>query len=88
MKKSNKARWNGIYDLCQKVSRCGQETEDGCGAKHPDKIKLEGMDGIFAIWDKLDVDNQNVKTQKLSVENVKAIFERITDEDCNILGFN
>ena len=88
MKKSNKHRWSEIYNLSQKIKRCGQITEDGCGAKHPDKIKLEGMDGIYAIWDKLDVDNQNVKTQKLSVENVKAIFERITDEDANILGFS
>ena len=31
---------------------------------------------------------QEAKTQKLTVENIKAIFERITDEDTNILGFS
>jgi DNA-directed RNA polymerase II subunit RPB1 len=88
MKKSNKVRWNSIYELSQKISRCGQETEDGCGAKQPDKIKVEGMDGIFAVWNKLDVEDANMKTQHLSVEQVKSILEKITDEDINILGFS
>ena len=88
MKKSNKARWNGIYEMSQKITRCGQETEDGCGAKQPDKIKVEGMDGIFAVWNKLDVDDKSMKTQHLSVEQVKGILERISDEDINVLGFS
>ena len=88
MKKSNKVRWAGIYELSQKISRCGQETEDGCGAKQPDKIKVEGMDGIYAVWNKLDVDDANIKTQHLSVEQVKSILEKISDEDINVLGFS
>ena len=40
------------------------------------------------MWDKLDVNEQEAKTQKLTVENIKTIFERITDEDTNILGFS
>ena len=88
MKKSNKYRWGEIYNQCQKVKRCGQCSEDGCGAKQPDKIKVEGMDGIYAIWDKLDIEDKSIHTQKLSVEMVKSIFERITDEDINILGFS
>jgi DNA-directed RNA polymerase II subunit RPB1 len=88
MKKSNKVRWAGIYELSQKITRCGQETEDGCGAKQPDKIKAEGMDGIYAIWNKLDVDDASMKTQHLSVEQVKSILEKISDEDINILGFS
>ena len=88
MKKSNKFRWNEVYELSQKISRCGQETEDGCGAKQPDKIKTEGMDGIYAIWNKLEVDDQNMKTQYLTVEHVRSILERITDEDINILGLS
>jgi len=88
MKKSNKYRWNEIYNLSQKISRCGQESEDGCGAKQPDRIKVEGMDGIIAVWNKLDSEDQNIKTQQLTIENVKEIFERITDEDINILGFS
>ena len=88
LKKSNKYRWNEIYNLSQKISRCGQETEDGCGAKQPDKIKIEGMDGIYAVWNKLEVEDSSMKTQHLSIENVKMILERITDEDIHVLGFS
>ena len=86
MKKPNKVRWNDIYNLSQKINRCGQETDDGCGARQPDKLKLDGMDGITAVWNKLDDDSN--KSQKLTIEKVKEGFERITDEDVNILGFS
>ena len=33
--KSNKTRWNTIYELSSKITRCGQETEDGCGCIQP-----------------------------------------------------
>ena len=88
MKKSNKTRWNEIYQLSQKITRCGQETDCGCGAKQPDKLKLDGMDGISAVWSKLDIEDSSQKTQLLTVEKVKEIFERIKDEDVNILGFS
>ena len=88
MKKSNKTRWNEIYQLSQKINRCGQENDCGCGSKQPDKLKLDGMDGISAVWSKLDIEDNTQKTQLLSVEKVKEIFERMTDEDVNILGFS
>jgi DNA-directed RNA polymerase II subunit RPB1 len=88
MKKNNKTRWGEIYNLSQKITRCGQETYDGCGAKQPDKLKIDGMDGIFAIWNKLDSEDKTSKTQKLIIEQVKTILERISDEDVNILGFS
>merc|ERR1711934_854755 len=68
MKKSNKNRWNEIYNLSQKIVRCGQESEDGCGAKQPDRLKVDGVDGIIAIWNKLDTENKEIKSQKLSIE--------------------
>uniref|UniRef100_A0A6C0L177 DNA-directed RNA polymerase II subunit RPB1 n=1 Tax=viral metagenome TaxID=1070528 RepID=A0A6C0L177_9ZZZZ len=88
MKRSNKYRWNEIYAISQKISRCGQETDDGCGAKQPDKLKLDGMDGISAVWNKLDSDEKGTKSQILAIENVKEIFERMTNEDVQILGFS
>ena len=88
MKKPNKSRWNEIYNLSQKITRCGQETEDGCGAKQPDKIKVDGMDGIYAVWNKLEVEDASMKTQHLTIETVRGILERITDEDVNILGLS
>ena len=70
--------------LYQKIDRCGQENGEGCGAKQPEKLKLDGVNGLYAVW---DVDGEQ-KTQHLTVEEVKTIFEKITDEDINILGFS
>ena len=88
MKKSSKVRWNELYTLSQKIKRCGQETEDGCGAKQPDKLKLNSVDGIQAVWSSLDIENVEAKNQMLKVDQVKKILEKITDEDVNILGFS
>ena len=88
LKKSSKVRWNELYTLSQKIKRCGQETEDGCGAKQPDKLKLNSVDGIQAVWNSLDLENVEAKNQMLKVDQVKKILEKITDEDVNILGFS
>ena len=88
LKKPNKHRWNEIYTICQKINRCGQLKDDGCGAKQPDKLKLDGMDGITAIWNKVDGDNKTNRSQHLEIERVKEIFERMSDEDINILGLS
>ena len=87
LKTDNKNRFNEIYNLSQKISRCGQETIDGCGSIQPKKFKLEGIDGIYAIWNNLDVED-SIKTQLLRVEIIKEIFEKLTNEDCNVLGFS
>jgi len=85
LKKDNKDRFSDIYTLCSKVSRCGQETEDGCGCKQPDKFKSEGEKGIQITWK----DNADEATKQIiSAELVKSIFEKITDEDTTILGLS
>ena len=33
-------RWNHVFSLANKVKRCGEDTEDGCNCKQPNKIKL------------------------------------------------
>ena len=86
LKQDKKTRWQEIYNLCSKVNRCGQETEDGCGCKQPDRFKLEGISGIFAIWKNFDADGG--KKQHITAEYVKNIFERISTADCNLLGFS
>ena len=63
-KKPSHIRFSEIYSLCQKVNRCGKETEDGCGCLQPDNYKLDGLTGIQAKWKKLDV-NTEVKTSNL-----------------------
>ena len=84
-------RWDYVYPLCQKIKRCGEATESGCGCKQPDKIKLEGMATINAIWENLATDNSEKKENviiKLSAEIVLKIFKRITDEDVEFMGFS
>jgi len=86
-KRPNKTRWAELYELSSKITRCGQETDDGCGCLQPDRYKLDGVSGIQAIWKELNVSGQGA-VQYLSAEYVKALFEKISDEDCNILGFS
>ena len=84
-------RWEYVSALAAKIKRCGEKTEDGCGCRHPDKIKLEGMATIYASWDKIDTeeggDSQNI-SMKLTPEIVLKIFKRISDDDVTFMGFN
>ena len=52
LKKSPKIRFTEMYNLCQKINRCGDENVDGCGYKQPDKYKISTMEGIHATWSK------------------------------------
>jgi len=91
-------RWDYVYPLCQKVKRCGELTENGCGCKQPDKIKLDGMSTINAIWENLvnegtpstaeTKDAKSNYTMKLTAEIVLKIFKRISDEDVEFMGFS
>jgi len=82
--KSNKVRWAELYELSSKISRCGQENEEGCGCLQPSRYKLDGVAGIQAKWKDLTTD----QTQYLEAEYVKSLFEKISDEDSNLLGFS
>ena len=47
-------RWTHVYQLASKVTRCGKETEDGCGCLQPDKkYRKDGLANIFAEWTKV-----------------------------------
>ena len=48
--KEPKERWKEMYELCSKIPRCGKETEDGCGFDQPTRYKVDGIQGILAIW--------------------------------------
>jgi len=85
-------RWDYVNSLTSKtIKRCGEQTEDGCGCKQPDKIKLEGMATICATWENLDTeddDGDNKITKKMTAENMLKIFKRISDDDINFMGFS
>lgn len=48
LKKQGEARWKEVLNLCTNISRCGQETADGCGAPQPRKFVREGIARIVA----------------------------------------
>lgn len=83
--KSNKKRWTDIYELSSGISRCGEENDDGCGCIQPTRYKLDGINGIQSVWKDLDIPASETY---LSAEYVKSLFEKISDEDCNLLGFS
>ena len=83
--KSNKKRWTDIYELSSNITRCGEENDDGCGCIQPTRYKLDGINGIQSVWKDLDIP---VSETYLSAEYVKSLFEKISDEDCNLLGFS
>ena len=89
LKKKGKGRWNEIFSLSQKIKRCGQENEDGCGAKQPDKYVKEGVGKIYGEWKNIEVGNKGESNrQNFSGEDVLKLFRRISDDDCEILGFS
>jgi DNA-directed RNA polymerase II subunit RPB1 len=94
LNKKGEARWNSVKTLCGNISRCGQDTEDGCGSRQPTRYTREGVAGarIIAQWDNLDNPSSktkgNVTSQPLEVEYILHLFRRITDEDVDFMGLN
>ena len=94
-------RWDYVNTLATKIKRCGEKTDDGCGCKQPDKIKVEGMATIYAIWENID-SSEGTETAgavavpgekgkiviKLTPEIILKIFKRISDDDVYFMGFN
>jgi len=95
-------RWQYVNAAAAKIKRCGESIEDGCGCKQPDKIKLEGMANICAIWEKMetetaaegggggggeDADSGKIN-MRLTPEIILKIFKRISDEDVSFMGFS
>jgi DNA-directed RNA polymerase II subunit RPB1 len=80
------ARWKFVYHLAKNVSRCGAETDDGCGNLQP-TIKKVDLATITAEW--VDKDK---KADKMSItvspEMILKIFKRISDEDISFMGFS
>ena len=75
-----------MYELCSKIPRCGKETEDGCGFDQPTRYKVDGIQGILAIWK--DSKNGIYEEKRLYAEYVKELFERISEQDKVTLGFS
>lgn len=87
---SSHKRWDYVNSLTSKnIKRCGEHSHDGCGCKQPDKIKLEGMATLVAIWEKLDTGDETEKVmKKLTAETVLKTFKRMSDDDISFMGFS
>jgi DNA-directed RNA polymerase II subunit RPB1 len=89
-RKRGEARWREVYTLCGNISRCGQQTEDGCGARQPNRFVRDGIARIVAEWDATET--AETKTEKvrqpLDVEYVHRLFRQVTDEDVDFMGFS
>jgi len=91
LKLSSKKRWDKVFKLASKITRCGDETCEGCGCKQPRKIVKEGLATLIAEWDNIDgIEGKNKEklTMRMTPEIVLKIFRRISDEDVNFLGFS
>ena len=87
LKMSSENRWNYVFSLANKIRRCGEDIEDGCGCLQPHKIRKEGLASIFAEW-KNNEENEEDIVIPLTPELVLKIFKRISDEDVTFMGFS
>ena len=88
---NSESRWTKVFKLASKIKRCGEDSEDGCGCKQPNKIKKEGLATLFAEWDNIEglgPDDQDKLSIKLFPEMVLKMFRRISDEDVTFMGFS
>ena len=88
LKRRGEARWKMVREACGKISRCGQETEDGCGTVCPDRFTTEGIARIVAEWDADSKGEMKATRQPLEVEYVQRLFRQITDEDVDFMGLS
>jgi len=90
MKRKGQGRWKLVLEACDKISRCGQETEDGCGTICPNRFISEGIARLVAEWDRVEEtsDKKEVTRQPLEVEYVLRLFKQITDEDVDFMGLS
>jgi DNA-directed RNA polymerase II subunit RPB1 len=98
LKRKGEARWREVLTTSKEIKRCGQETEDGCGARQPTRYVREGIARIVAEWDSADsIQSPDVisekktsdkQSQPLEVEFVLRLFRRILDEDVDFMGLS
>jgi DNA-directed RNA polymerase II subunit RPB1 len=91
LKRKGEARWRDVLTASKEIKRCGQETEDGCGARQPTRYLREGIARIVAEWDDIDggaPTGPRKQHQPLEVEYVLRLFRRILDEDVDFIGLN
>jgi len=88
---SGEHRWDIVFKLANKVKRCGEDSDDGCGCKQPNKIKKEGLATLIGEWDNIEgigPEDQDKLHVTFTPEMVIKMFRRISDEDVTYMGFS
>ena len=91
LKLTSEQRWAEIFSIASKVKRCGENNDDGCGYKQPNKIRKENLATLIAEWDSVDNQSEDASGKisiKISPEKVIKIFRRISDDDIKFMGFS
>jgi DNA-directed RNA polymerase II subunit RPB1 len=94
LKLDPKKRWKLVFKHCQKIRRCGECHQYGCGTKQPKKIFKTDLASLWAEWDNNDGikdEDGQVKEKpsvKLFPEDVLKKFRRISNEDVHFMGFS
>ena len=86
--KNLQKRWEQVFKLCNnnnKIKKCGDDGAPGCGAKQPSRYAKEGTLKIMAEWKEPNV--ETVK-KEFTADEVHTIFQRISEDDMIMLGFN
>ena len=92
--KNPKKRWDAFVLLCSNAKinkRCGDDCieeqnnmESGCRAKQPSRYLKESPMKIIAEWKNSD----ETVTKEMTPNDILLIFQRITDADIELMGFN
>jgi DNA-directed RNA polymerase II subunit RPB1 len=80
-------RWKYVFNHANKIKRCGDDTDNGCGCLQPIKIRKEGLATIFAEWPPSNNTEEPIII-KVTPEMAIKILERISDEDVSFMGFS
>ena len=82
-------RWQYVSNL-KNMSRCGEDTDDGCGCLQPSKIRLDGFATIKAtiFYQSEDGDGTSEIETELTPETILRQFKRISDEDVSFIGLS
>ena len=83
-------RWKAVLAACQEVTRCGEQTEDGCGARQPHRYHDDTLCQIVAEWKEMSSEEgEKGDLQRfLEPEYVERLLRRISDEDVDFMGLS
>jgi len=93
LKMSPDERWSYVFGVANKVKRCGDVNDEGCGCLMPKKIKKENLATLIAEWESDGIKGMSEEDAKkmnmqLTPDIVLKIFRRISDDDVSFMGFS